>query len=517
MTTSAPATARFPTIRLRHPVRNEAAHVIDLDAWADAARLVARHRRRVEVVHDVASTVPTTAEDVATHVARVADGFRGEARRAHGAAWRWVGAGIASFLGVAWFDAVTGLVSILTAPGGVATATLVALVPAILAARKAVAQSRRARALGEIGRALASVRVRRATVVEAGGDAIGAFVAESLRALEEVDALVARVADSPIDTCARAATIALGLSRAAARHGLAPVADAYHAVYVALATAEDRATRAEQAGGILAETRVRRILRQAHGAVHAALAPFRVTGGVRTSPLAPFTGAVVALLIVAGASTISGTFLVPPDTAVIIDPPGARAARLAATVGLDLAPSGLDGGTREVVRDPGFQWSWPAPFADRRAVALGDQYTTVRSVVLQTGPDTYTVVQVRFRFRITDLPKWVRFDATGNGPSRLGRGLSAELQARFEAVGRDLVQRASRDPDLARNQRTLARQVEQVMVMQLPAMLGQFAGIINGLDVVAEAGVRVDTQIRQTDVGLDRAATAASAGLGTTP
>ena len=55
------------------------------------------------------------------------------------------------------------------------------------------------------------------------------------------------------------------------------------------------------------------------------------------------------------------------------------------------------------------------------------------------------------------------------------------------------------------------------MVMQLPAMLGQFAGAVNSLDVVAEAGVRIDPQIRQTDVGLDRAATSATAGLGTGP
>lgn len=517
MTTPALATARLSTIRLRHPVRNEAAHVVDLDAWADAARLIAQQRRRVEVVHHVASTVPTPPDDVAAHVARVADGFRGEARRAHGAAWRWSGASVAAFLAVAWLDAVTGLISALTATGGAALATAVALVPAILGARRVIDHVRRARALGEIGRALASARARRATIVEAGADVVDAFASECLPALSELDAIVARLADAPIDACARGAVLALGISRAASRHGLAPVADAYHAVYVALAGAEAHAARTEQAGGMLADSRVRGILRQAHGTVHGALAPFRVVGGVRTSASAPFIGALTGLAMVVAAAGIGGTFVVPPDTAVIIDPPGARAARLAEGIGVDLKPFGLAGDTRLIVRAPELQWSWPAPFADRRAVVLGDQYATVRSVVIRTGPDTYTVLQVRVRFRIIDLARWAQFDADGNGAARLGRGLSSELQSRFELVARDLLQRGSRDPQLAQNPRALARQVEQVMVMQLPAMLGQFAGAVNSLDVVAEAGVRIDPQIRQTDVGLDRAATSATAGLGTGP
>ena len=517
MTTPALATARLSTIRLRHPVRNEAAHIIDLDAWADAASLVARQRRRVEIVHHVSSTVPTPPDDIAAHVTRVADGFRGEARRAHGAAWRWSGASIAGFLAVAWFDAVTGLISALTTTGGPAVAAAIALIPAVFGARKVVGYARRARALGGIGRALASARVRRATIVETGGDGVEAFATECLPSLSELDAIVARLAEAPIDACARGALLALGISRAASRHGLAPVADAYHAVYVALAGAEVRATRTEQAGGMLADSRVRGILKQAHGAVHGALAPFRVVGGVRTSPMAPITGIVIGGAMVAAAAGIGGTFVVPPDTAVILDPPSARLARLAEGVGLDLSPLGLDGETRVIVRAPELQWSWPPPFADRRAVVLGDQYATMRSVVIRTGPDTYTVLQVRVRFRIIDLARWARFDADGNGAARLGRGLSGEMQSRLEVVARDLLQRGSRDPQYAQNPRALARQVEQVMVMQLPAMLGQFAGVVNSFDIVAEAGVRVDPQIRQTDVGLDRSATAATAGLGTSP
>lgn len=517
MTTPALTTARLSTIRLRHPVRDEAAHVIDLDAWADAARLAARQRRRVEIVHLVSSTVPTPPDEVSAHVARVADGFRGEARRAHGAAWRWSGASIASFLTVAWFDAVTGLISALTSTGGAAVATAVALIPIVIGARSVIGHARRARALGEVGRALASARMRRATIVETGGETVDAFATESLPALTELDALVARLADAPIDACSRGATLALGISRSASRHGLAPVADAYHAVYVALADAEVRAARTENAGGMFAESRVRGILKQAHAAVHGALAPFRVVGGVRTSPAAPIVGAITGLALIAAAAGLGGTFVVPPDTAVIIDPPGARAARLAEGIGVDLTPFGLVGDTRVIVRAPELQWSWPAPFADRRAVVLGDQYATMRSVVIRTGPDTYTVLQVRVRFRIVDLARWAQFDADGNGAARLGRGLSSEMQSRLELVARDLLQRGSRDPQLAQNPRALARQVEQVMVMQLPAMLGQFSGVVNSFDVVSEAGVRIDPQIRQTDVGLDRAATSASAGLGTGP
>jgi hypothetical protein len=517
MTTPSLATARLSTIRLRHPVRNEAAHIIDLDAWADAARLVARQGRRVDIVHHVASSVPTPPDDIAAHVARVADGFRGEARRAHGAAWRWTGASIAGFLAVAWFDAVTGLISALTSTGGAAVAPAIALIPTVFGARKVIGHARRARALGAIGRALATARIRRATVVETGGEAVHTFANECLASLTELDSIVARLADAPIDACARGAVLALGISRAAARHGLAPVSDAYHAVYVALAGADIQATRTEQAGGMLADSRVRSILKQAHTAVHNALAPFRVFGAVRTSPMAPLVGVMTGLAMVAGATGVGGTFVVPTDTAVIIDPPGARLARLASGFGIDLNQFGLDGDTRVIVRAPELQWSWPAPFADRRAVVLGDQYATVRSVVIRTGPDNYTVLQVRMRFRIIDLGRWVRFDADGKGAGRLGRGLSSELQSRLELVARDLLQRGSRDPQYAQNPRALARQVEQVMVMQLPAVLGQFAGVVNTFDIVAEAGVRIDAQIRQTDVGLDRSATAATAGLSTGP
>jgi hypothetical protein len=40
---------------------------------------------------------------------------------------------------------------------------------------------------------------------------------------------------------------------------------------------------------------------------------------------------------------------------------------------------------------------------------------------------------------------------------------------------------------------------------------------VNSFDIVAEAGVRIDPQLRQTDVALDRSATAATAGLGAGP
>ncbi len=517
MTTPATATARLSTIRLRHPVRHEAAHVIDLEAWADAARLVARHGRRVEIVHAVASTQTAPADEVTAHVARVAGGFLGEARRAHGAAWRWAGTAVAAFLAVAWFDAVTNLVSVVTATGGEVLAIVVAAIPAGLAAGKVVAEARRARSLGAVGRALALARVRRAAVLEEGGDDVAAFASECLSSLTELDGLVAQLPDAGTDTCARAAILALGIARAASRHGLAPVADAYHAIHVTLASAEASAAAAEHAGGMFAESRVRRTMRRAHGAIHASLSPFRVVGGVRTFPLAPAFGVVVALAIVGVTAAITGTFVVPNETAVIVDPPEARLARIAEAVGVDLSPLGFDGGTRTVVRIPGAQWSWPPPFADRRAVVLGDQFATVRSVVIQTGPDTFTVLQVRIRFRIVDLSRWARFDATGNGSARLGRGISAELQGRLEAVARDLLQRGAREPALAQNPRALARQVEQVMVMQLPGMLGQFAGTVNSFDIVAEAGVRVDPNFRQADVGLDRTATAATAGLGVGP
>ena len=96
MTKPALATARLSTIRLRHPVRNEAAHVVDLDAWADAARLIAQQRRRVEVVHRVgqgalAIEVPSDREPVVRALSVLHDPATGACVRAERAASRALG------------------------------------------------------------------------------------------------------------------------------------------------------------------------------------------------------------------------------------------------------------------------------------------------------------------------------------------------------------------------------------------------------------------------------------------
>lgn len=517
MTPPATATARLATIRLRHPVRNEPAHIFDLEAWAETARRIARERRRIDVVHVVQSIGETSAPDVNAHVVRVAAGFRGEARREHGRSWRWAGLATALALVMGWLDAVTGVVTALTMSGGVALSVIVGSVPVVFAARKSWRHAIRARDFGQVAAVLLSARVRRATIIEGDAGAVDQFGTENLPALAELDRIVTGLADGPLDASARGAALALTLSRAATRCGLAPVGEAYHRVYTVLTQAEMDATRAEQNGGMFADTRVRRTLRRASEAVNGVLSPYRVIGGVRTSPIAPLIGAVTGLLALGLSASVTGLYNVAPDTAVIIVPPTARLGRLLEASGINPRTFGLEPELQEVARLPGLAWTWPPPFVDRRAVALGDQYTAVRSVVMQTGPDTFSVVQIRLRFRIVDLNRWAQYDRTGSGAMRLGRALSEELQGRLEYVGRDLVQRASRDPALAQNPRLLTRQVEQVMVMQLPAMISQFGSAINNADAVREAGVRIDSQIRPTDVQLDRSATSATAGMTVAP
>jgi len=516
MTPPATATVRLASVRLRHPVRNEPAHVFTHDAWRDAARTLLRHRRGVEIVHAIQSIGPTAQPDVAAHLARVATTIHGESRRAHGLAWWWTGVGVVATLLVAWFDSLTDLLTALTATGGAAFTVTIGLIPAILAWRHAWGHASRARDAGAIARAIGSARVRRSQVLDEGNEDVDAFGREYLPSLTELDNLVSRLPESPLEACSRAAALALTISRGASRHGLAPVADAYHELYVILSVADIQGVRTEQSGGMLADSRVRTLLRRAFGTIQSALAPFSVSGSVRSSLFMPLAGASAAALAIVVTTFVTGLFVVAPDTAVIIEPPEARLARGLESMGLEAALLGLDSGARTVIREPGIQNTWPPPFADRRAVALGEQFTAVRAIVTQTGPDSFTVIQIRVRFRIADLAQWARYDTGGSGPVRLGRAISSELQGRIEVQNRDLVQRASRDPALAQNPRVLMREVEQVMVAQLPAILNQFNVTIGSSDAAREAGVRVEP-IRQADIRLDRNVTGGAAGIQVSP
>lgn len=516
MTPPATATVRLASVRLRHPVRNEPAHVFTHDAWRDAARTLVRHGRGVEIVHAIQSIGPTAQPDVTAHMARVATMVHGESRRAHGLAWWWTGVGVVATILVARFDPLSDWLTALTATGGAAFSVLIGLIPAILMWRHAWGHASRARDSGAIARAIGSARVRRSQVLDERNEDVDAFGREYLPSLAELDNLVSRLPEGPLEVCLRAASLALTISRGASRRGLAPVADAYHELYVILSVADIQGTQTEQSGGMRADSRVRTLLRRAFQTIQSALAPFRVSGSVRSSFFMPLAGASAAVGAIVVTTFGTGLFFVASDTAVIIDPPEARLARGLEAVGLDAELLGLDSEARIIVREPGFQVTWPPPFADRRAVALGEQLTAVRAIVTQTGPDSFTVIQIRLRFRIADLAQWARYDTGGSGPVRLGRAVSSELQGRMEVQNRDLIQRASRDPALAQNPRVLMREVEQVMVAQLPAILNQFNGTLSSSDAGREAGVRVEP-IRQADIRLDRNVTAGAAGIQVSP
>lgn len=516
MAPPATATVRLASVRLRHPVRNEPAHVFTHDAWRDAARTLLRHRRGVEIVHATQSIGPTAQPDVAAHLSRVSTTIHSESRRAHGLAWWWTGVGVVATLLIAWFDSLTDLLTAQTASGGAAFTVTIGLIPSVLAWRLAWGCAARARDAGAIARAIGSARVRRSQMVDEGNQDVDAFGRDYLPSLTELDNLVSRLPEGPLEACPRAASLALTISRGAARHGLAPVADAYHELYVILSVADIQGARIEQSGGMLADSRVRTLLRRASGTIQSALAPFRVFGSVRSSLFMPLAGASAAAIAIVLTTFVTGLFVVAPDTAVIIDPPQARLARGLEAMGLDAALLGLDSGARTIIREPGIQNTWPPPFADRRAVALGEQFTAIRAIVTQTGPDSFTVIQIRVRFRITDLVQWARYDTAGAGPVRLGRAISSELQGRIEVQNRDLIQRASRDPALAQNPRVLMREVEQVMVAQLPAILNQFNLTISASDAGREAGVRVEP-IRQADIRLDRTVASSAAGIQVSP
>ena len=82
---------------------------------------------------------------------------------------------------------------------------MIGLIPAILAWRHAWGHASRARDAGAVARAIGSARVRRSQVLDEGNEDVDAFGREYLPSLTELDNIVSRLPESPLEACSRAA------------------------------------------------------------------------------------------------------------------------------------------------------------------------------------------------------------------------------------------------------------------------------------------------------------------------
>jgi hypothetical protein len=297
------------------------------------------------------------------------------------------------------------------------------------------------------------------------------------------------------DGSAEAAQLSRSLYRAAVRHGLAGPAAAYHQLYAGFAAAESRIGRVEHAGGMMAERKAAAEAQRARRAARASLAPVAARGRVPGHALAPVWGALAGLAALAAVFVITGFYTVEPDQAVIVDPPGSRLARVAAAMGIGAAEAA--GERTEVVRTTGPQLGLPRPFADRHAVALGEQRAVIQARYRQTGPETYDVVFVQIQFRIADLDRWAGHDNDGGGVGRLTASLSSVLEA-ILAQQRSEARQAVRQSQPTLSDDQVGARADQLVEQRLEETVRNFVRAIGEAQAARDAGVQIsrDSQFR---------------------
>jgi regulator of protease activity HflC (stomatin/prohibitin superfamily) len=211
-----------------------------------------------------------------------------------------------------------------------------------------------------------------------------------------------------------------------------------------------------------------------------------------TSPLAPAGGLLGGAAALALALLFSGAYFVEPGQAVIIDPPAARAARLAGALGLQ----GFDAaaGAAEVERTAGYHWTWPAPFAGRHAVALGTQRVRLRAIIRYPGQEPDVGLLVELRFQIVDPERWAQFDR-GDGVERLSAELSSELQLFVVGSCRRARQALEQqDPSLASNPVQLLLRTAGFIEANVQDLARAFVARLGSADPVREAGIEVERE-----------------------
>jgi hypothetical protein len=433
----------------------------------------------------------------------------------------WINFAEAVALLFAWLPPLAVLIATLGAvTGGPLLATLVALLPLIWAWRRAWRHVGEGRAWGRLARLAGGRRFRTAPLQRVGDQPLEAFTSQGAPLVAALRSAAGQLGERGADGAAEVARLMRELYQLAARHGLAGAAGVYHGIYRRFDAAERRVASAERAGGVLAERRVAKELTRARQEVGRGLARHLAQGRApfRLTSLAPLAGLLGGLLTLVLVLWLTGVYFVEPGQAVIVDPPGARLARLPALFGLRGAGQEGQGGAGgsgpvEVVRSEGYHWGWPRPFSDRHAISLGEQRARLRAILRQTGPDRYDVVLVEVRFRISDVDRWARLDRDGNGVAILSARLSDVLQRVLVQQQQEAAQALrQQNPALADDPAQLAARASQLVEGRLEEIVRAFAGALSESGATAEAGVQLSREVQST---LVRGVPGELAGAGT--
>lgn len=505
--------------KLPHPLREGDLLYYDADAVSQALD-VARRGAPLTRVALGSQSAPEAAE-VQGLEGRLRRGLQARARAGWGRALWWILLGPA--LSLLWinfapalalifspFPPLEALVASLGAiSGGPLLAAAVGLVPLAWAWRRAAGHLGQARRWGRLARLAAGRRFAAAPLHREADPQVEAFAAASAPIVSKLRDQATRMTERGADSAAEMAHLAREAYRLAQRHRLAGVAGAYHDVYSRLDAAEQRLGRLDREGGVLAERKMtgetQRVRRQAASA----LAAFASSGPVRSRRLAPLGGFLAGLATLAGTLLLTGVFIVLPGQAVIVDPPGARLARLVPS-GAPVTPAGAAEAARQVVRTEGFHWSWPRPFVERHAVTLGEQRLRLQAIVRQTGPDSYDVLFVEMRFRINDIERWAQLDSDGTGVDALGGRLSSVLQELLQQQRQEARQTLRQQtPSLADDPAQLGARADQLVEQRLEETVRAFVGALSESGATREAGVQV---AREHQSRLVRGVPAALAG-----
>jgi hypothetical protein len=291
------------------------------------------------------------------------------------------------------------------------------------------------------------------------------------------------------------AELARQISLAAARAGVIPIAGALHTLYSYLGTTERRlATIERRDTGVFAERKIARAGKRARSEARALFDPYRPATKVSTHPFAPAAGLALGALALAATVALTGTYRVPDNGAVLLDPISGRATKALAALGL---PLGDVPPQTQTVRQPGFHWTLPYPLTDRHTVTLELQQLLLRARFRQTGPNSFDVVEAQIQFRITDLDKWAALDGDGTGTSQLQTQLSRVLETfvqRSRQEARDTL--TQQNPALASDPAQLMARADQMAEGQLEAVVRSFVAAVGNSPAARDAGIQISSEHR---------------------
>jgi len=453
------------------------------------------------------SAAPPAAAAVRSFEAALRRRLLARSHAAWGKAWFWLLLGPAlSLLWVNFRGLVAGLffwlppLAILIATlgaivGGVLLAVVVGLLPAIWCWQRAATEMAQARRLGREARVLGGRRFRDSPLVTIADPALAWFEREAAPSVAEARATYSMLEEQGAAGAAQLARRCRTLCQLAMRAGLRAVAPALHTLYVLYDGLEQRLSRYESAeSSMLAERRAASELRAARRRAAAVLEPYAPAGvsGSGRARLAPAAGLAAGGVVLALAVLASGAYAVGAHEAVIIDPAGARLARLLGLAGVGARAQGT---ATEITQTPGVHWTWPWPFAAHHAVSLEPQVVELHAIFRQTGEDRYDVLAVRLSYTIVDVSKWAQLDRNGDGADRLQGELSQLLENVLQRARQEARQMVlQQTPALANDPAQLAARADQLVLARMDDLVRAFVSTVATSDDARAAGVQISNQ-----------------------